>query len=216
MLKKTGAEAVVRLVDFDGHKAVLKERVKKGYREKELDNKLRSQRTKMESRMISAAKRAGVNAPSVFLTDEKNHALYLENLEGPTLKEYIASNLGNAYRIAEEWGAAIARLHSAGIVHGDLTTSNAIVRGDGVFIIDFGLSFLSHRDEDLAEDINLLRQSLRATHNEDFKGLWKSFITGYVRYAESERILKRSEEIANRGRYLKRGSVLNNGCVIKS
>ncbi len=204
MLEKIGAEAVVRPVDFDGRKAVLKERVKKGYRITELDNKLRSQRTTMESRMISAAKRAGVNAPSVFMTDEKNHVLYLENLEGPALKEYIAANLGDAHRIVKEWGAAVAKLHSAGIVHGDLTTSNAIVCENGVFIIDFGLSFPSRRDEDLAEDVNLLRQSLRATHNEDFEGLWKSFIGGYGRYAESEKILERSEEIANRGRYLKK------------
>ncbi len=204
MLRKAGAEAVVRLVDFDGRKAILKERVKKGCRIKEIDDKLRSQRTNTESRMISAAKRAGVKAPSVFLMDKKKHALYLENLEGPTLKEYIAANPGDAHRIAEEWGVAIAKLHSSGIVHGDLTTSNAIVCEDGLYIIDFGLSFPSRRDEDIAEDVNLLRQSLWATHNEDFGGLWKFFIKGYAQYAESVKILRRAEEIANRGRYLKK------------
>ena len=56
--------------------------------------------------------------------------------------------------LARAVGACVAALHNAGIAHGDLTSSNFIVRqgegggqgvGEGaapdVFIIDFGLSF---------------------------------------------------------------------------
>lgn len=202
MFLKRGAEAVVKTVSFEGMRAVLKERVKKSYRIEQLDNRLRFQRTRSESRITGEAKRAGVNAPAVYFTDEKNFKIYLELVEGLLLKDAFAeTNDKRIYEIARKWGLAVAKLHTAGIIHGDLTTSNLVVKDGELYFLDFGLAFFSKRDEDAAEDINLLYQSLKATHSEFSDLIWEGFLGGYSNHPKSAAIIKRAEAIAKRGRY---------------
>ena len=202
---KRGAEAVVGTVSFEGRKTVLKERVRKNYRIEELDKRLRSQRTRSESRITGEAKRAGVNAPAVYFTDEKNFKIYFELIEGVTLKDAFAeSKEKRIYELAENWGRETAKLRTAGIIHGDLTTSNLIVKDDDLYVLDFGLAFFSKRDEDMAEDVNLLRQSLEATHSEFSDLIWQGFIKGYANYSKSVEVIRRASVIASRGRYSKR------------
>ena len=50
-------------------------------------------------------------------------------------------------------------------MHGDLTTKNAIIHGDRLVLIDFGLSFISDRLEDRGEDIHLLKQAIKSSCN---------------------------------------------------
>lgn len=55
-------------------------------------------------------------------------------------------------------GRAVATLHDGGLVHGDLTTSNLLLRpvpggADEVVVIDFGLAFNSALAEDRAVDL---------------------------------------------------------------
>jgi Kae1-associated kinase Bud32 len=64
--------------------------------------------------------------------------------------------------ICQKIGASIAKLHDNNIIHGDLTTSNMILKKDKVFFIDFGLSFISGRIEDKACDLHLIKQALEA------------------------------------------------------
>ncbi|MFH0889880.1 MAG: KEOPS complex kinase/ATPase Bud32 [Candidatus Aenigmatarchaeota archaeon] len=202
MFVKIGAEATVKTVDFDNMDAVLKERIRKNYRINELDEKLRSQRTRTEAKITGEARRAGVNTPMVFQTEEKNYKIFFERINGKTLKACV--NSGNREKvsiIAEKWGEAVGKLHVANIIHGDLTTSNSIVHDNKIYMIDFGLSFFSSREEDKAEDINLLRQSLDATHNRVFEAVWGAFVAGYLRYG-NEKTLERASEIAARGRYV--------------
>ncbi len=201
MAVKIGAEATVKQVVFDGMRAVLKERIRKGYRIPELDKKLRSQRTRTEAKITGEARRAGVNTAMVFRTEEENCKIFFENITGKTLKDHI-NNADNAKitEISEKWGEAVGRLHAAGIIHDDLTTSNSIVHDNKIYMIDFGLSFFSSREEDKAEDINLLRQSLGATHDSVFDAVWPAFVKGYLSYG-SVKTLGRAGEIAKRGRY---------------
>lgn len=205
MLLKKGAEAVVKSVVFDGRGAVLKERVRKNYRAEELDKKLRSQRTRSEARLTGEARRAGVNAPEIYFTDEKNFKIYFEPIEGVVLKDAFAcADDEHVCAIAEKWGETVAKLHSAGIIHGDLTTSNLIVKDDDLYFLDFGLAFFSKRDEDMAEDINLLRQSIGATHSHSAGLIMRQFSKGYSISPKSAGIIARAAEIASRGRYVKR------------
>ncbi|MBI2085587.1 MAG: Kae1-associated serine/threonine protein kinase [Candidatus Aenigmarchaeota archaeon] len=201
---KRGAEAIVSSVFFDGIDSVLKERVRKNYRVEELDKKLRSQRTRSEARITGEARRAGVKTAAIYSTDEKNFRIYFELLDGVLLKNVFNSSDERKMEIAKKWGLSVAKLHAAGIIHGDLTTSNMIVMNDELYFIDFGLAFFSKREEDKAEDINLLRQSIEATHSEFAELIWKHFLAGYSTYSNNTNTVKRAAEIGSRGRYSKR------------
>ena len=65
-----GAEAMVRKTLLLGKDVVVKERIKKTYRIKEIDEKLRRERTRAEARLLHKAKLAGVDCPTVFEVEE--------------------------------------------------------------------------------------------------------------------------------------------------
>ena len=76
--------------------------------------------------------------------------IYMEYIDGESLKNYIYKLQDYSHETPElrfvltRLGEEIARLHDCNIVHGDLTTSNIMLRRkeDGnleVFLIDFGL-----------------------------------------------------------------------------
>lgn len=78
-----------------------------------------------------------------------------------------------AYAVCRRLGAAIAAMHAAGVVHGDLTTSNAmLVPSDDadsvpqVALIDFGLSTVSSSVEDRAVDLYVLERAFLCTHEQ--------------------------------------------------
>ncbi|MBI1972297.1 MAG: Kae1-associated serine/threonine protein kinase [Candidatus Aenigmarchaeota archaeon] len=204
MLLKKGAEAVVKSVYFDGRPAVLKERTRKNYRITELDEKLRSQRTRTEAKITGEAGRVGIRTAQIYFTDENNFSIYFQPVEGALLKDaFVNSDTGRIAKLSLKWGEAVAKLHSAGIIHGDLTTSNALVLGEEIYVLDFGLAFFSKREEDMAEDINLLRRAVEAVHNEDAKAIWGGFAKGYTENAKSG-VIAKAAEVASRGRYSKR------------
>ena len=70
------------------------------------------------------------------------------------------------YDIAQKMGEAIAKMHDANIMHGDLTTSNMMIRSgsESLVMIDFGLSFISAMSEDRAVDLYVLERAFQSTH----------------------------------------------------
>ncbi|GKZ21672.1 serine/threonine-protein kinase bud32 [Aspergillus brasiliensis] len=119
-------------------------------------------------------------------------------------------------------GAAVGALHKAGVVHGDLTTSNLILRGaaeqpasedgneDGegaspdmqgeVVLIDFGLASQSIQDEDRAVDLYVLERAFGSTHPRT-EPLFGEVLEGYrASYRGSGSVLKRLEDVRMRGR----------------
>lgn len=73
--------------------------------------------------------------------------------------------------IAKSVGAAIGKMHDAEIVHGDLTTSNLMVKDSGdsgvapeVVVIDFGLGMMKPNQEDKAVDLYVLERAFISTH----------------------------------------------------
>lgn len=202
-----GAEAILYKEKADGQDALAKERVKKSYRLPEIDSELRLQRTKREARLLSEARRSGVLTPKVLEVDEKNRKIIMEFIGGKRLKEFFnEAPEEKAADIAEKTGAQIALLHSGGIVHGDLTTSNMILKEGKIYFIDFGLGEVSQRIEDFATDLSVLKEALKSTHFARLELLWGNIVKGYKSAnPNSEQVLKRMEEIEKRGRYAKRG-----------
>ena len=70
-------------------------------------------------------------------------------------------------------GHSIGKMHIESIIHGDLTTSNMLLRHSDAttneakaVLIDFGLSYVSTLVEDKAVDLYVLERALSSTHPE--------------------------------------------------
>lgn len=188
-MKQKGAEATVESQEGK----VNKKREPKKYRHRELDKKIREERTETEVKLMKEAIKYGVNAPKPEKVDEAE--IEMEEVDGRPLKEVI----NERPELLKDLGENVAKLHSADIIHGDLTTSNVLVDGK-VFLIDFGLSFRSQRVEDRAVDIHLLKQVLNSSHPEIADEAWKSFMEGY-RPENRGDILEQLKKVEKRGRY---------------
>ncbi|BEJ15531.1 hypothetical protein CspHIS471_0501360 [Cutaneotrichosporon sp. HIS471] len=82
-------------------------------------------------------------------------------------------------------GAALARLHHTGIIHGDLTTSNMMVRmtpnGPApyeIVLIDFGLASQATLSENYAVDLYVLERAFASTHPAS-EGLYAGVLEAY-------------------------------------
>jgi Kae1-associated kinase Bud32 len=185
-----GAEAVVTLEDG----VVKKLRLPKSYRQAELDQRIRQERTVREARLTSEARRLGVLTP--IICDVSRFELKMEYVEGEKLKDVINAEL------SEMVGEMVGRLHRGGIIHGDLTTSNMILVQGKICLIDFGLSFYEKSTEAQGVDVHVYFQTLESTHDH-CEELIEAFRVGYTRtYPEAEAVLLRVKEIKARGRYL--------------
>ena len=97
-------------------------------------------------------------------------------------------------------------MHAADIVHGDLTTSNMILKDGKVYFIDFGLGQHTKRAEDKGVDMRLLHDAIKAAHYNILDECWVSIIKGYKKeFKNAEVVIKKIEEIARRARYADRG-----------
>lgn len=164
-----GSEATV----FENKGIIIKRRDRKKYRIKEIDDKLRSRRTRSEFRIMERLYSAGIRVPQPLKLDEKNMQISMKKIEGNKLAE----NFKKEY--APVIGKLVAMMHNQGIIHGDLTTSNMIRNKDGIYLIDFGLSYSSKKDEDLASDLFLFKTALKSKHNEVSSDAYKAFISSY-------------------------------------
>jgi len=201
-----GAEADVYRGDWCGQPAVYKMRKPLRYRLPELDDLIRSQRTAHEAQMIHDSKLAGVSSPHLYYMSPREALLVMEFVEGKRLKTLLEPDVPRETiaELGKEFGRSIARLHAAGIMHGDLTTSNAIVNGGGISLIDFGLAVHSTRLEDQAVDLRLIKETLTGAHNSVSKPFMRSLIAGYSSVLGGSRAnaaTKKLAEIERRGRY---------------
>ncbi len=192
-----GAEAVLTRKD----NLLVKERVKKGYRLPELDEKLRKQRTRKEARLLEKALKL-IPVPEIIKTDEKGKIIQMEFIEGKKLSECL-DELPNAFEVCKQIGQNIAKLHDASIIHGDLTTSNMILsnKDKEVYFIDFGLGFESRKVEDKAVDLHLIKQALEAKHFNNFEKFFKAVLDGYKISKNHKETLARLQKVEKRGRY---------------
>ncbi|KAJ5709459.1 EKC/KEOPS complex subunit [Penicillium malachiteum] len=220
--------------------AALKIRPSKPYRHPILDRKLTRQRIIQEARCMIKLVREGVKVPAVLAMDWEGQGgdeggwggawLMMEWIEGPVVRvvlekweAWFKANRGTmdeaqitaaeapVRALLRRIGAAIAALHKAGVVHGDLTTSNLMLRTSEwdqedraiegeVVIIDFGLASQSVQDEDRAVDLYVLERAMGSTHplSEPF---FEELLVGY-REGNKGAIstIRRLEDVRLRGR----------------
>jgi Kae1-associated kinase Bud32 len=196
---KRGAEAVLYLENEN----LVKDRIKKSYRISEIDEVLRKDRTKKEAKLINEARRIGIQTPKIL--EIKENKIVMEFIEGERLKEFF-NNSNKREEVAEKLGRNVGLLHSNGIVHGDLTTSNMILRNNEIVFIDFGLGSFSKRIEDFATDLSVLKEAIKSTHFKHLEEIWNNFIKGYKETNPNwDKVLKALNNIEKRGRYIQRG-----------
>lgn len=203
---KQGAEAILYIDKYDGQKVLVKERIKKDYRIPQIDEKIRKERTKQEIKLLTEARSVGVLTPKILSSYEKENKIVMEYIDGKILKDFLYSAKENEIKkVCIEVGKLIGRLHSHGIIHGDLTTSNIILSGEKIFFIDFGLGIFSDRIEDRGVDMNVLQEALKSTHYKVLKTCWENIVKGYKQsYEKAEEVLKKVDEIEKRARYVER------------
>ncbi|HLC53734.1 MAG TPA: KEOPS complex kinase/ATPase Bud32 [Candidatus Nanoarchaeia archaeon] len=194
MIIAQGAEALIKKSGSN----IIKDRIKKSYRLPILDERLRKQRTKKESKLLEKAISAGIKVPRVI--NQSQYSLVLEHIYGKKLASSL-DNLKNKDPIAAQIGSTIARLHDLNIIHGDLTTSNMILSKNDVYFIDFGLGSESARIEDKATDLHVLKEALEARHFKHASKLWESVLKGYQISKNARQVLKQLEKVEKRGRY---------------
>ncbi|MEM2855996.1 MAG: KEOPS complex kinase/ATPase Bud32 [Candidatus Nitrosocaldaceae archaeon] len=197
MLIKRGAEAEIRLIDWYGKKAISKLRISKPYRNKILDESIRKHRTIHEAYMLHIAKNAGVSTPCIYFLDPINSEIIMEYIDGIIVKDMIDKDI----ELSREMGKIVGKLHKNDIIHGDLTTSNFLIKNDKLVLIDFGLSFKSKRIEDKAVDIRLVKEILSSAHVDIFEKALRLFLDGYNSVYEIDKILEKVKKIEMRGRY---------------
>jgi Kae1-associated kinase Bud32 len=192
-----GAEAKI-ILNGD---LIIKDRVPKSYRIKEIDEKIRKHRTKTEKRLLEKACKI-INAPNPFPLEEFSK-IKMPFIQGKKLSENISSfPIKKQKEICKTIGEDVAKLHENDIIHGDLTTSNIILTKENkIYFIDFGLGYISHKIEDKAVDLHLLKQALEARHFENWEILFNEVLKGYKEYGQSEKVFERLKAIDQRGRY---------------
>lgn len=83
---------------------------------------------------MTKARRLGVSTPILYFVDPVLHTLTFEYVEGPAVKDIFLDFGSNTVveermdDIAVQIGDAIGKLHDGGLIHGDLTTSNMLIR----------------------------------------------------------------------------------------
>jgi TP53 regulating kinase-like protein len=189
-----GAEATIRL----HNEQVVKDREKKSYRLDEIDERLRKSRTRREAKILNKLQEINFPAPELHDMCDKAMQLRMEMIHGNKLRDVLYKDpLG----LGREIGKKIGTLHANNIIHGDLTTSNMILDNEIKFI-DFGLSFFSHKAEDKAVDLHLLRQALESKHHKCWEDCFKEALEGYKETnPEHSLVLSRLNKVETRGRH---------------
>jgi len=192
-----GAEAIILKYGNE----IIKRRIKKSYRIEELDDKIRKQRTRSEAKLLEKASKI-IPVPKLINTNDRKMEISMEFIWGKKLSEELNSfPLEKQKQTCFQIGESIAKLHEKDIIHGDLTTSNTILKEERVYFIDFGLGFNSHRTEDKAVDLHLIKQALEAKHFENWETLFESIEEGYRCSKDSKKVLEQLEKVEKRGRY---------------
>ena len=200
-----GAEALLyRTTFFSVHQSVhaaLKFRPAKPYRHPVLDAKLTRHRILQEARVLVKLRREGVSVPAVYALDWEAGWIVMEWIDGLTVRKVLDDSLHEFLRLGDEqqkshrlWalmgriGRLVGKMHESGVVHGDMTTSNLMLRGvleddntafGEAVLIDFGLAAQSVQDEeDRAVDLYVLERAFGSTHPQTER-LFKEVLRAY-------------------------------------
>lgn len=180
-----GAEAILYKLE----NSVKKVRIKKLYRINSIDEDLIKTRTKREIKILQ---KIPVKVPKLISSGAD--FIEMEFIEGEVLKNVLE------VKYCEKIGEMVATMHDSDIIHGDLTTSNMMVKNEEIYFIDFGLSFFSKRIEDKAVDLHLLFHALESKHYKISEEAFKLILDGYSKSPNSNEVIERFHLVELRGR----------------
>lgn len=159
---------------------------------------------------------AGIHTPAVYHVDLRGRRLVMQHMtHASTVRDVIvrlSASEGAAcptlLGLAADVGRLLAKLHGAGFVHGDLTTSNMLVDDSDLTrltLIDFGLSSgiaggSGSGTEDLAVDLYVLERAVLSTHPNSAP-LTEAIYAAYKdAWSGAKAVLSKLEEVRMRGR----------------
>jgi len=202
---RVGAEAKLDSSTWMARDVVLKQRVIKGYRHPILDRAIQATRIKNEVRLMFEARRAGISVPIIYSVDLPESRIVMEEIRGARVKDALEDlPMERAREVCAKIGEVAARLHSHDIVHGDLTTSNMLLAGNRIVLIDFSLGSKTSELEDKGVDMHLLEEAFHSAHYKRSE-LYETVKDSYVRaYSAGVDVLKKVKEIEKRGRYTRK------------
>ncbi|KAI3438592.1 hypothetical protein D9Q98_001016 [Chlorella vulgaris] len=205
-LHSQGAEARVWEGSLQARPVIVKQRFSKQYRHPVLDAKLTVSRLKQEVRSMMRARKLGVRTPVPFLVDHDASCIYMERIEGHSVKTLLHERSlqeSDLEALLVAIGRTVAKLHDGGLVHGDLTTSNMMRRqaDQDLVLIDFGLSYNSIIPEDKAVDLYVLERAFSSAHAEAGAAMFERTLEAYRRASKQwSATLNRFAEVRMRGR----------------
>jgi len=207
-LYKQGAESKIFTTTFSDRKAIVKERFSRQYRNELLDLNIRKERTKAEAKAILKCKQGGIATPVIYSLDLNNYKIIMEHINGQTVNDYLANikdklyDNGKLTKLLTNVGAIVGKMHSLGVFHGDLTTSNIILKEDDTLVlIDFGLSHFNPSVEDKAVDLYVLERAFISTHSyfsELFPVIFNSYKKAYE--LDVQAVVNQFQNVRSRGR----------------
>ena len=206
-LFKKGAEASLFLSYWHERKVIVKLRIQKRYRPEALDKQIRNYRTIHEPQLMHEAKAAGVPTPLIYIVNVSEASITMEYVEGEQIKQLL-NNVPKDQRqeLCVKIGELIGKLHSHGLIHGDLTTSNMILSPEGkIFFLDFGLGEKNTEVEAQGVDLHLMKRALQSTHYQFWEECFKNILRGYssvLSVEAAEKVYEKIKEIERRGRYV--------------
>ena len=143
------------------------------------------------------------------------HKIYMENIvDSITVRDYInklRSETGSPdvteelHHLAAKIGSTLAEMHTNDIIHGDLTTSNMLLKKPeknlDLYMIDFGLGYIQASAEDKGVDLYVLERALLSTHP-NTEELFKVMLDNYKKKYKGkvDEIIAKFEEVRMRGR----------------
>ncbi|KIJ67338.1 hypothetical protein HYDPIDRAFT_84105, partial [Hydnomerulius pinastri MD-312] len=183
---------------------LLKYRFNKQYRHPSLDTSLTRQRIAGEARAIMRCLRSGVNVPGIRMVDAAEGVLGIEWIDGKSVRALLPGGAeGEEDTLMGLIGVEIAKMHLADVIHGDLTTSNMMLRRttNDLVLIDFGLAFHSNLVEDKAVDLYVLERAFASTHP-DSEPLFASVLASYEKGMGKSwtQVKRRLDDVRLRGR----------------
>ncbi len=209
-----GAESILYLEYWLGKLVLVKERYRKRYRLEEIDQYIRRYRTINEAKNMIRARLLGVKVPIVYDVDVVNCKIRMQYIEGITLKnltdkEGLSDKVLNFYEI---FGQYLGKLHLNGIIHGDPTVTNILIKDNTAYMIDFGLSeyVLEYSVknprilEKIAIDVNIVLRVIESAYSQYKEQLFQAFLNGYLSIIDEKDvkiILNRVDKIRKMARY---------------
>ena len=108
------------------------------------------------------AKAAGVPTPLIYMVNVPEASIIMEYVEGQQVKQLLnKAPQEQRHELCVAIGELIGKLHSHGLIHGDLTTSNMILNPEGkIYFVDFGLGEKNGEVEAQGVDLHLMKRAL--------------------------------------------------------